>query len=71
MQREACKIENTTGPKGQGVFSMRSTTKCCANFGNFDVQYSLQEIRPISTPRLHTLLYFHLVPINQIISLGT
>ncbi len=36
-----------------------------------DIQRSLQDIRPISTPQLHTLLCFHLVPINQIISLGT
>lgn len=36
-----------------------------------DVQHSLQELRLISTPRLHTLLCVHLVPINQIISLET
>jgi hypothetical protein len=36
-----------------------------------DVQCSLQELRPISTPQLHTLLCFHLVPINLIISQGT
>ena len=35
------------------------------------VQYSLQELRPISTPQLHALLRFHLVPINLIISQGT
>ena len=35
------------------------------------VQYSLQELRPISTPQLHSLLNFHLVPINLIISQGT
>ena len=29
------------------------------------------KLRPISTPQLHALLRFHLVPINQIISLGT
>lgn len=36
-----------------------------------DVQHSLQELRPISTPWLHTLLRFHLVPINLVISQGT
>lgn len=36
-----------------------------------DVQHSLQELRPISTPWLNTLLCFHLVPINLIISQGT
>jgi len=35
------------------------------------VQHSLQELRPISTPWLRTLLYFHLVPINLVISEGT
>ena len=35
------------------------------------VQYSLQEIRLISTPRLRSLPNFHLVPINQIIFLET
>ena len=33
-----------------------------------DVQYSLQEIRPISTSRLNALLHVHLRPINLIIS---
>ena len=36
-----------------------------------DIQHSLQELRPISTPWLNTSLYFHLVPINLIISQGT
>jgi len=31
------------------------------------VQHSSQELRLISTPRLHALLRFHLVPINLII----
>lgn len=35
------------------------------------VQHSLQELRPISTPRLSALLHVHLVPINLIISQGT
>ena len=36
-----------------------------------DAQHSSQELRLISTPRLHPLLDFHLVPINQIIFLET
>ena len=36
-----------------------------------DVQHSPWEIRLISTPRLHALLHFHLVPINLIISQET
>ena len=47
-------------------------TKQCFIFKRFDdVQRSLQEIRPISTPQLHALPHFHLVPINLIISQGT
>ena len=38
---------------------------------HFRVQHSLWEIRLISTPRLHPLLDFHLVPINLIISQET
>jgi hypothetical protein len=36
-----------------------------------DVQHSLRELRPISTPRLRPSPDFHLVPINLIISQGT
>ena len=38
-----------------------------------DAVYSVpyRNVRPISTPRLNVLLRLHLVPINQIISLGT
>ncbi len=51
------------------ICTMYSSEGMCASLARYTA--FLAGTRPISTPWLNTLLYFHLVPINLIISQGT